>query len=488
MESDGRPVDGKLNSNGAAMQPDNSQPNQLHTPLDLTQDIGPDLSTTAGRREIRRATAASAMGNLTEWFDYGVYAVAVSYIAFHFFPTEGGTLMALGTFALSFLVRPLGGLVWGPLGDRMGRKHILALTILMMSLAPFLIGVMPTFDQVGVLAPVLLVLLRMVQGFSTGGEYGGAATFMAEYSPDKKRGFFGSFLEFGTLGGFALGTAVMLGFQVALSEDAMMAWGWRVPFMLALPMGLIGLYLRNKLEDTPVFQELEERGEVQEKSSLRELIRVYWRPMLVMSGLVIALNVVNYTLLSYMPTYLEGQLGLDSKASLMVILAGEVAMMAVIPFAGSLSDKVGRKPMWFASLIGLFVLALPLFWLMGRSFPLAILGFAILGLLYVPQLATITATFPAMFPSHVRFAGFAVTYNVATAIFGGTAAMVNEAVIDGTGFLLFPALYMMIACVIGLVATRFMPETAGASLRGTEVPDAHDTGILAEPETAASRA
>ena len=209
--------------------------------------------------------------------------------------------------------------------------------------------------------------------------------------------------------------------------------------------------------------------------------------MLVMGGLVIALNVVNHTLLSYMPTYLEGQLGLEPKASLLVILVGEVAMMAVIPLAGSLSDRVGRKPMWFASLIGLFVLALPLFWLMGRSFPLAILGFAILGLLYIPQLATITATFPAMFPSHVGFAGFAVTYNVTTAIFGGTAAMVNEAVIDKTGFLLFPAAYMMIACVVGLVATRFMPETAGASLRGTEVPDAHDTGILAAPETTARR-
>ncbi len=245
------------------MQPKNSQPKQPHTaaqpatqatkPVDFGEDIGPDLSTTAGRREIRKATAASAMGNLTEWFDYGVYAVAVTYITFHFFPTEGGTLMALGTFALSFLVRPLGGLVWGPLGDKLGRKHILALTILMMSLATFFIGVLPTFEQVGVLAPVLLVLLRMVQGFSTGGEYGGAATFMAEYSPDKKRGFFGSFLEFGTLGGFALGTAVMLGFQVTLSDQAMMDWGWRVPFMMALPMGLIGLYLRNKLEDTPVF-------------------------------------------------------------------------------------------------------------------------------------------------------------------------------------------------------------------------------------------
>lgn len=218
--------------------------------------------------------------------------------------------MALATFALSFLVRPIGGLVWGPLGDKLGRKKILALTIILMSLATFLIGVLPTFETIGIAAPILLVLLRMVQGFSTGGEYGGAATFMAEYAPDRKRGFFGSFLEFGTLGGFALGTAVMLGLQVMLSEEAMMAYGWRIPFFLALPMGLIGLYLRSKLEDTPVFQEIEAAGEAQQGGSLKELVMTYWRPMLTMTGLVIALNVVNYTLLSYMPTYLETQLGL----------------------------------------------------------------------------------------------------------------------------------------------------------------------------------
>ncbi|GGJ59548.1 MFS transporter [Glutamicibacter bergerei] len=465
------------------MPPGNSNQNSNqstdHFTPDLSHDIGPDMTTADGRREVRKATAASAMGNMTEWFDYGVYAVAVTYITAHFFPTEGGTLMALATFALSFLVRPLGGLVWGPLGDKLGRKKILALTIIMMSLATFLIGVLPTYASIGVVAPVLLILLRMVQGFSTGGEYGGAATFMAEYAPDKKRGFFGSFLEFGTLGGFALGTAVMLFLQVILGEQAMMDFGWRIPFFLALPMGLIGLYLRSKLEDTPVFQEMEAAGETQEGGTLKQLIVDYWRPMLVMSGLVIALNVVNYTLLSYMPTYLETQIGLAPSASLATILIGEVAMMAVIPFAGSLSDKVGRKPMWYTSVIGLFVFALPMFWLMGQSFLWAIVGFAVLGLLYIPQLATITATFPAMFPSHVRFAGFAITYNVSTAIFGGTAAIVNEAAIDASGFLLFPAVYMMIACVIGFIAIRFMPETAGASLRGTDIPDALDTGILA---------
>ncbi|MEE1621302.1 MFS transporter [Zafaria sp. Z1313] len=458
---------------------------QAAAAIDYSEDIGPDTGTVEGRREIRKATAASAMGNATEWFDYGVYAVAVTYITAHFFPAEGGTAMALATFAISFLVRPLGGLVWGPLGDKLGRKTILAATILLMSGATFLIGVLPTFEAIGIWAPILLVLLRMLQGFSTGGEYGGAATFMAEYSPDRKRGFFGSFLEFGTLGGFALGTAVMLVLQVALSDEAMMEYGWRIPFLLALPMGLIGLYLRSKLEDTPVFQELEERGEVEQGGSLKALVAEYWRPMLVMAGLVIALNVVNYTLISYMPTYLEQQLGLEAQSTLAVILVGEVAMMAVIPFAGGLSDKIGRKPMWYISLIGLLVMSLPMFWLMGQSFLLAMLGFAVLGLLYIPQLATITATFPAMFPSHVRFAGFAITYNLATAVFGGTAAYVNEAAIGATGNLLFPAMYMMGACVIGLVAVKFMPETAGASLRGTEIPDAAETGILADDAGAA---
>src|SRR5699024_4881827 len=187
-------------------------------------------------KTINRAVTASAVGNATEWFDYGVYAVSIVYLTQNFFPGEAGTLLALSTFALSFLVRPLGGLFWGPLGDRFGRKRVLALTIILMAGATFCIGLLPTFSTIGIVAPILLVLLRMVQGFSTGGEYGGAATFMAEYAPDRKRGFFGSFLEFGTLGGFALGTAAMLLLQLGLGGEAMMAYGWRSPCLLGLPM------------------------------------------------------------------------------------------------------------------------------------------------------------------------------------------------------------------------------------------------------------
>ncbi|KHE73785.1 MFS transporter [Kocuria marina] len=459
-------------------QPD--LPHESRDPRETTSPAAsshpePDAST------VRRAVAASAIGNATEWFDYGVYAVSVVYITQNFFPGEAGTLLALSTFALSFLVRPLGGLFWGPLGDRLGRKKILALTIILMAGATFCIGILPTHATIGFVAPVLLVLLRVIQGFSTGGEYGGAATFMAEYAPDKKRGFLGSFLEFGTLGGFALGSLIVLMGEVTLGNDAMMEWGWRIPFLLAGPLGLIGLYLRSKLADSPVFLELEEAGHSEESAgmALKELVTTYWKPMLIMAGLVVSVNVVNYTLLSYMPTYLEGQTEMSSQTVLTIMFIAQFAMMLVIPFAGKLSDKLGRKPMWYFSLIGLIVMSIPMYMLMANGFWWALLGFAVLGLLYIPQLACISATFPAMFPTQVRYAGFAITYNVSTAIFGGTAPLVNEALIEATGNPLIPAFYMMGACVIGLIAAKFMKETVGASLRGTEIPETGKMPVVA---------
>lgn len=435
-------------------------------PPGSTDAVPPDV--------VRRAIAASALGNATEWFDYGIYAYGITYISAALFPgeTESATLFALGTFAISFLVRPLGGLFWGPLGDRLGRKSVLALTILLMAGATVCVGLIPSYDSIGFWAPLLLILLRMVQGFSTGGEYGGAATFMAEYAPDDQRGFYGSFLEVGTLAGYSLGALLMLGFSLLLGSEAMHDWGWRIPFLVAGPMGLVGMYLRSKMEDTPIFREVEMEGR-QEKSTsgeLRDLLRDYWRPLLVMGGLVVALNVVNYTLLSYMPTYLQRRLGLSTETALVVPIIGMLSMMFFLPFAGRLSDRIGRKPMWWFSLAGLFIAAIPLYHLMDTGLTGAIVGFALLGLLFVPQLATISATFPAMFPTHVRFAGFAIAYNVSTSIFGGTAPAVNSWLIGRTGDTAIPAYYMMAACVVGAISLWFLIETAGRSLRGTQVP------------------
>lgn len=287
----------------------------------------------------------------------------------------------------------------GPLGDRLGRKAVLAITILLMASATFLVGLVPTYATIGIWAPVLLVLLRMIQGFSTGGEYGGAATFMAEYAPSRRRGVLGSFLEFGTLAGFSFGALLMLGCSLVLGDDQMQAWGWRLPFLVAAPLGLIGVYLRSRLQDTPVFREFEAHGDTEDQTTtqFRDLITRYWRPILQLGGMVVALNVVNYTLLTYMPTYLENEIGLSADQSLLVPIIGMLSMMVFVPFAGLLSDRVGRKPLWWFSLIGLFVAGLPMFLLMSTGLAGAVIGFAVLGLLYVPQLATISATFPPCF-------------------------------------------------------------------------------------------
>lgn len=380
-------------------------------------------TSSADRTILRRAIAASAMGNATEWFDYGIYAYGVTYISAALFPgdTDEAVLFALATFAISFLVRPLGGMFWGPLGDRLGRKSVLALTILLMSGATLCVGLIPDHASIGLWAPALLVLLRMIQGFSTGGEYGGAATFMAEYAPDDRRGFYGSFLEFGTLAGFSLGALLMLIFSLLLGDQAMHNWGWRIPFLIAAPMGLIGMYLRSKMEDTPIFR-AEEQGRASAPAAtpgLRLLMQHHWRPILVVGGLVVALNVVNYTLLSYMPTYLQRRIGLSPDEALIVPIIGMLFMMVFLPFAGRLSDRVGRRPMWRYSLIGLFVAVIPLYMLMATGLAGATIGLILLGLLYVPQLATISATFPALFPTHIRFTGFAIAYNVSTSIFRG---------------------------------------------------------------------
>ncbi|MFI1919965.1 MFS transporter [Nocardia sp. NPDC020380] len=436
---------------------------------------------------LRRSVAASALGNATEWYDYGVYAATATYLTDAFFPGSLGTLGTMLGFAVSFLLRPLGGMVWGPLGDRIGRKAVLATTILLMALSTGLIGILPTHAGAGVLAPILLITLRVVQGFSTGGEYGGAATYLAECATDRKRGFLGSFLEFGTLAGFVGGSTVVLACQLILGSTGMHDGGWRIPFLLAVPLGLIGWYLRAHLDESPVFNELAEQPDRdQPPTGLREVLTTYRREVLTLIGLVVALNVVNYTLLTYQPTYLQRTLGLGESTTTAMMLIGQLVMMISLPFFGRLSDRVGRRPLWLVSLVGLAVLAIPMYWLMGKGTAWAITGFVILGLLYVPQLSTISSTFPAIFPTHVRYAGFALGYNISTAIFGGTAPLVNEAVIEKTGWSLFPAGYMVAASLIGLIAWTFLRETAGTSLHGTEIPDA-DTPTPNHPPVAVSR-
>jgi MHS family proline/betaine transporter-like MFS transporter len=437
---------------------------------------GIDIKTmSAGdRRTLRRAISGSALGNAVEWFDYGVYSYVSVYIANAFFPGQWGVALTFAFLALSFVFRPLGGFVLGPLGDKVGRQHIMVLTIIMMTIPTTLIGILPTYSTLGAFAPVLLLLCRMVQGFSTGGEYGGAAVYMAESAPDKRRGFCGSFLELGTLTGTASAALVCTVLLVIVGSDGMDSGWWRLPFLLTLPLGGIALWLRVKLDEPEAFSAATSRQQTTKKP-FRELFRGYSKQIAMLMAFVVLLNIGQYMVLTYMPTYLSSTLGhseVESNFTLVILLA---TMMIVITPLGRLTDSIGRKPVLYTSAIGFIVLSVPAFLLIqAEGIGQQVLGLGIIALLQVMLQSCVSATLPAIFPTQVRFSGFAIGYNISTAIFGGTTAAVNTFVIQKTGFELFPAVYLVAAGIIGLIGIHFFNETAGRPIDGTTPPGSED--------------
>ncbi len=428
-------------------------------------------STQVDEATVRKAVGAAAMGNLVEWFDYGIYSYVAVIIATQFFPggdPKSNLPLTFALFMVAYLVRPLGGTILGPLGDRIGRKRVLALTIVVMSAASFVIGFLPTFQMVGWLAPSLLVVARLVQGFATGGEYGGAAAFIAEYAPDRKRGFYCSFLEFGTTGGFVLAAGMVTTLQFALPPEAMSAWGWRIPFLIAGPLGLVGLYLRSKLEDTPAFQQLEQEAHIAE-SPLKELLTHHWRPVLQCMGLVLFYNVAVYAVLFYMPSYLQVTLKLPETEALLYVLAMMLLIMFVIVPVGSLSDRIGRKPLILASAIGFIVLSYPAFLLLGQgTVGSTVGGLVILGLLLVMLLGTMSATLPALFETEVRYGGFSIGYNFSTSLFGGTAPFMMSLLVEEMGSVTLPGVYIAVATVISFASVLMLRESARRPLPGAK--------------------
>ncbi|WP_370946180.1 MFS transporter [Amycolatopsis sp. cg5] len=412
------------------------------------------------------------MGNCIEWYDFGVFGFMPAILGQVFFnasSTSEGALATFAVLAITFIVRPFGSFVFGPLGDKIGRQKVLALTIILMSGSTFVIGLLPSYATIGPGAAVILILLRTIQGFSAGGEYGGAATFIAEYAPARKRGFWGSWLEFGTLVGFAMGAGFVTLFTIALGDDAMREWGWRLPFLIAGPLGLIGLYLRNKLEDTPLFQELEQKKQV-EKSPLKTLLKKHWSSILHLIGIVVMLNVADYIVITYLETYLKDVVGFSGNAPLLIILGTILFMLIVIVPVGSFSDKIGRKPILIASCAGFLVLPIPAFSIMeaskdDRNVLQLALGVAMIAIPLVLILAVLAATLPAMFPTPERYGGFSIGYSVSTALFGGTASYIVSSLVDSTGNNLWPAYYLMGAAAIAAIPILLLPETSGISLR-----------------------
>ncbi|NEE12223.1 glycine betaine/L-proline transporter ProP [Streptomyces sp. SID7499] len=421
---------------------------------------------------VRRAVKAAALGNAMEWFDFGVYSYIAVTLGKVFFPSGNPTaqlLSTFGAFAAAFLVRPLGGMVFGPLGDRVGRQKVLALTMIMMAAGTFAIGLIPSYATIGVGAPILLLVARLVQGFSTGGEYAGASTFIAEYAPDKRRGFLGSWLEFGTLAGYIGGAGLVTIMTALLSADDLTSWGWRIPFLIAGPMGIIGLYLRMRLEETPAFAaEAEKAEDNRPKTPLREMVTGQWRALLLCVGLVLVFNVTDYMLLSYMPSYLTGQLHYDETHGLLVVLGVMAVMMIAQPFVGALTDRVGRRPVIATGCAGFLLLSAPALLLIREGSLLAVaLGMGALGMLLVCFTASMPSALPALFPTKVRYGSLSIGFNVSVSLFGGTTPLVVTALIGATGNMMMPAYYMMAAAVIGGFAVWRMAESAGRPLPGS---------------------
>lgn len=427
---------------------------------------------------VRRAVKAAALGNAMEWYDFGIYSYLAVTLGKVFFPSQSGTaslLSSFATFAVAFLVRPVGGTVFGPLGDRVGRKKVLALTMILMAVGTFSIGLIPAYAAIGFWSPVLLIFFRLVQGFSTGGEYGGASTFIAEYAPDKRRGFFGSFLEFGTLAGYVGAAGLVSVLDSVLSDGSMTSWGWRIPFLVSGPLGAVGLYLRLRLDETPAFLRLEaEAGspaqgvEAVVGGEFRAIFVDHRQRLLLCVALVAAYNVTDYMLLSYMPTYLSDELKYGTTHGLLVLLIAMALMMGLLNQVGRLSDRFGRKPLLMAGMLGFLVLSVPSFLLVRQGGLFAIsAGMLLLALSLVCLLGTMSATLPALFPTPIRYGALSIGYNVSTSLFGGTTPFVITALISLSGTKMVPAYYAMTFALIGVIAVSLIPETAQQPLEGS---------------------
>ncbi|MFC5993093.1 MFS transporter [Pseudonocardia hispaniensis] len=420
------------------------------------------------RRDRRKLTTAASLGNFVEWYDYGIYGYFAAVLAVLFFPDSDTALLnTFAIFGVAFLFRPLGALVAGYLGDKYGRKQMLYVLILLISLATAGIGTLPTHTTLGAGAAMLLVALRILQGLSAGGEYSGAASYVAEFAPDRSRGFSCSWVEMGGLSGFLFGSVLATTMSRILTEEVLHGWAWRIPFFLALPLGLIGYYIRRRLDESPRYLALEESGH-KSSSPLRDTVRDAGarRQLGRFMGLTVVQFTSYYVFLTYTPNYMIAHLDI---APTTAYTASTIALAIAIilqPVMGTLSDRVGRKPVMMGSCVAIFLFVLPAYMLMGQAGIIsAIAAQCILMICLSGYLGAQSATLAEVFPTRLRVTGFAIGYSLSAAIFGGSASYVAELLVTKTDNPLSPALYVMTAAATSFFFFVKLPETAGISLK-----------------------
>lgn len=446
-------------------------------------NIVPEVTSQPDRSMLRRVAVAGGIGNFVEWFDYALYGYLATTIATVFFPSHNRALSLLATFAafgVSFLLRPLGGLIFGKLGDRVGRQRTLATIIVMMSASTFVIGLLPTHHQIGVLAPALLVLVRCIQGFSAGGEVAGAASFTVEHAPAGKRATYASVLPMSSSLAFVAAAGLTALLTASLSASDFSSWGWRLPFLIAGPLGLIGLYIRRSVEDTPAFRKVQREGRVA-TAPLKESLRTQRKPILLLLGFLMTNSVGFYMLATYLPSYFQERIKLDSDTALFTNMAALLLHVVLIGVFAVMADRVGRKPIMLGSCLAFVLLTIPAFLLAQQESIGALLGAqAMLATAEAGTSAVNSLLLVEMFPTRVRYTSAAVSYNLAYMLFGGTAPFVATLLVSQTGSGLAVALYMTTIAVISLIAVLQIRETKNVSLLGdadVEQPARADTPV-----------
>ena len=415
-----------------------------------------------------KIAGASFIGTAVEWYDFFVYGNAAALVfGAKFFPSLSplaGSLAAFSTFTVGFLARPLGGVFMGHFGDQIGRKSMLVASLMIMGVATFLIGLLPTYVQIGVWAPILLVALRFIQGLGVGGEWGGAVLIAVEHAPSHRRGFYGSFPQMGVPAGIILSNLVFLSLSKFLTREQFDSWGWRMPFLLSSALVAIGFYMRYQLEDSPLFEEVTQtRG--YSRIPIAELLHGHWRKVLLASLAFIASTTVGYIVLVYVLSYGTTTLGMSRNSVILVVLLASVLQLVMIPALSALSDRLGRRRVFMTGAIASAVWAVPFFmlldtrdpWLMLLSLSVAV---TFVSAMYGPQGAIAAELFPTL----VRYSGASVACQISSILGGGLAPTVAVALFAATGNSLSIAIYVAGVCVVSFIAIALAPETCRISL------------------------